>query len=151
MVCRVFSRHLQVVPLVTLNRAFTKLKLKVPFVWYHNTRKFSALVSLVRSTFLYWHHLLSTLLAKSRLLNWKNPTKSHVPENPEFPPLSLGPPQGKTVCSGEERGLISRTAAVNRAYFHLVYTHSAILVIQAIWLVSYLGLWRYIHRFRRWI
>ena len=33
----------------------------------------------------------------------------------------------------------------------LVYTHSVILVIQAIWLVSYLGLWRYIHRARRWI
>ena len=25
----------------------------------------------------------------------------------------------------------------------LVYTHSVILVIQAVWLVSYLGLWRY--------
>ena len=25
----------------------------------------------------------------------------------------------------------------------LVYTHSVILVVQAIWLVSYLGLWRY--------
>ena len=33
----------------------------------------------------------------------------------------------------------------------LVYTHSVILVIQTIWLVSYLGLWRYIHRARRWI
>ena len=28
----------------------------------------------------------------------------------------------------------------------LVYTHSKILVIQAIWLVHYVGLWRYIHR-----
>ena len=27
----------------------------------------------------------------------------------------------------------------------LVYAHSVILVIQAIWLVRYLGLWRYIH------
>ena len=33
-------------------------------------------------------------------------------------------------------------------YIYLVYTHSVILVIQAIWLVSYLGLWRYIHRCR---
>ena len=34
-------------------------------------------------------------------------------------------------------------------YTILVYTHSVILVIQAIWLVSYLGLWRYIHHARR--
>ena len=33
-------------------------------------------------------------------------------------------------------------------YIYLVYTHSVILVIQAIWLVSYLGLWRYIHHAR---
>ena len=38
-----------------------------------------------------------------------------------------------------------------KIYLFLVYTHSVILVIQAIWLVSYLGLWRYIHRARRWI
>ena len=37
-------------------------------------------------------------------------------------------------------------------YIDIQYiTHSVILVIQAIWLVSYLGLWRYIHRARRWI
>ena len=36
-------------------------------------------------------------------------------------------------------------------YAELVYTHSVILVIQAIWLVRYLGLWRYIHGARRWI
>ena len=31
----------------------------------------------------------------------------------------------------------------------LVYTHSVILVIQTMWLASYLGLWRYIQRARR--
>ena len=35
-------------------------------------------------------------------------------------------------------------------YFILVYTHSLVLVIQAIWLAGYLGLWRYIYRARRW-
>ena len=34
-------------------------------------------------------------------------------------------------------------------YLVLVNTHTVILVIQATWLVRYLGLWRYIHRARQ--
>ena len=73
-------------------------------------------------------------------------------------PLFKGTPQFKGHLPWSQRCPLNRGSTVlilqyyityrcmfTDQYCILVYTHLVILVIQAIWLVSYLGLWRYIH------